>query len=60
MSSASIIHTNDTPSISDYVAKSQKDKVINPCFLCKDMHFTYICPCMDEASKWLEDNIVPQ
>ena len=30
----------------------------NPCFLCKDMHFTYYFPCMDEASKLLEDIIV--
>ena len=24
------------------------------------MHHTYLCPCMDEASKLLEDIIVPQ
>ena len=32
--------------------------VRNPCLLCKDMHFTYLCPLMDEAYKLLEDIIV--
>ena len=38
--------------------KSRKGKVRNPCFLCKDMHLTYLFHCMDEASKLLEDIIV--
>ena len=53
-------HTDHTLSTSDSVVKSRKGKVINPCLLCKDMHFTYLCPRMDEASKWLEDITVPQ
>ena len=58
MSSSSVHHADDPPSTSDSVVKSQKGKVKNPCFLCKDMHFTYLCPHMDEASKLLEDIIV--
>ena len=37
------------------MVKNWKGKFRNPCFLCKDMHFTYLCPLMDEASKLLED-----
>ena len=55
MSSASGHHADDPPSTSDSVLKSRKGKVINPCFLCLDMHFTYLFPHMDEASKLLED-----
>ena len=55
MSSDSDHHVDDTPSTSDPLLKSQKGKVINPCLLCKDMHFTYLCLLMDEASKLLED-----
>ena len=51
-------HINDPPSTSDSIIKIQKGKVRNPCLLCKDMHFTYLCPHMDEASKLLEDIIV--
>ena len=40
------------------MVKSHKGKVRNPCFLCKDMHFTYLFPHMDEASDLLEDIIV--
>ena len=58
MSSTSEHHVDDTPSTSDPLIKGRKGKVINPCFLCKDMHFTYLCPLMDEASKLLEDIIV--
>ena len=55
MSSASGHHTDDPPSASDSVLKIRKGKVGNPCLLCKDMHFTYLCPRMDEASKLLKD-----
>ena len=58
MSSASGHHTDDSPSTNDSMVKSWKGKVRNPCFLSKDMHFTYLCPLMDEASKLLEDIIV--
>ena len=40
------------------MVKSRKGKVINPCLLCKEMHFTYLCPHIDEASKLLEYIIV--
>ena len=55
MSSASGHHADDPPSTSDSVVKSRKGKVKNHCLLYKDMHFTYLCPLMDEASKLLED-----
>ena len=55
MSLASGHHDVDPPSTSDPMVKSQKGKVRNPCLLCKDMHFTHLCPLMDEASKLLED-----
>ena len=58
MSSVFDLHTYDTTTTSDSVVKSQKGKVKHPCFLCKDMHFTYIFPCMDEYSKFLEYIIV--
>ena len=54
MSSAFVHYIDDPPSTSDSMVKSQKCKVRNHCFLCKDMHFTYLCPLMDEASKLLE------
>ena len=37
------------------MVKIRKGKVRNPCLLCKYMHFTYLCPLMDESSKLLED-----
>ena len=55
MSSASGHHTDDPPSTSDSVVKIRKGKVRNPCLIFKGMHFTYLCPLMDEASKLLED-----
>ena len=60
MSSASGHHTDDPPSTSDPMVKSRKGKVRNPCLLCKDMHFTYLCPLMDEASNLLEFFVVPR
>ena len=55
MSLASGHHTDDPHLMSDSLVKSWKGKVRNPCLLCKDMNFTYLCPHMDEASKLLED-----
>ena len=60
MSSASGHHTDDPPSTSDSVLKIRKGKAKNPCLLCKEMHFTYLCPDMDEAFKLLEDITIPQ
>ena len=47
-------HIDDSPSTNDFMVKIRKGKVRNPCLLCKDMHFTYLCHCMDEYSKLLE------
>ena len=60
MSSVSGHHADDAPSTNDYVVKSRKGKVIYHFLLCKDMHCTYLCPRMDEASKLLEDITIPQ
>ena len=53
-------YTDDTPSTNDSMVKIQKGKVKNPLFLCKDLHLTYLCPHIDEASNLLEDIIFPQ
>ena len=60
MSSAFGHHTNYTPSTSDSMVKSRKGKFRYPCLLCKDMHLTYLCPRMDEASKLLEYITIPR
>ena len=60
MSLASGHHIDDTQSTDDFVVKSQKGKVKNPYLLYKDMHLTYLCPHMDEASKLLEYITVPR
>ena len=60
MSISSSHHTDDTPSTSDSMVKSRKGKFRYPCLLCKDMHLTYLCPRMDEASQLSEDIIFPQ
>ena len=60
MSSVSSYHADDAPSTSEFVVKSHKGKVRYPCLLCKNMHRTYLCPRMDEASKLSEYIIVPQ
>ena len=60
MSSSFGHHTDDTPLTSDSVVKSIKGNIRNPCFLCKAMHLTYLCPHMDEASNLLEYIIVPR
>ena len=52
-------HADDSQSTSDSLVQSRKGKVIYPCFLCKDMHRTYLCPRMDEASNLLEYLDVP-
>ena len=60
ISSVSDHHADDSLPTSDSLVKSQKGKVRYPCLLCKDMHRTYLCPRMDEASKLLEYLTVPQ
>ena len=53
-------HVDDTPSTSDPFLKSRKGKVRNTCLLCKDMHFSYLFPLMDEAFKLLEYFTIPR
>ena len=60
LSSVSDHHVDDASSTNDSLVKSRKGRVRYRCFLCKDMHRTYLCPRMDESSKLLEYIIVPQ
>ena len=60
MSSVSDHHADDSQSTNDSLVKSRKGKVRYPFLLCKDMHLTYLCPHMDEASNLLEYIIVPR
>ena len=57
VSSTSDHHVDDTPSTSDPLVKGPKGKVLYPCLICKAMHCTFLCPSMDEASRWLENVI---
>jgi hypothetical protein len=60
MSSASEQHADDLPSTSHDTVGKKKSRVKFPCMLCKGSHLTHLCPCMDEASKLLEDMTVSQ
>ena len=55
MSSNSDHHVDDTPSTGDPLVKGRKGKVLYPCLICKAMHRIFLCPSMDEASRWLEN-----
>ena len=55
MSSTSDHHVDDTPSSRDPLVKFRKRKVLYPCLICKAMHRTFLCPSIDEASRWLEN-----
>ena len=55
VSSTSDHHVDDTPSTSDPLVRVRKGKVLYPCLICKDIHRTFICPSMDEASRCLEN-----
>ena len=55
MSSISDHHVDDTPSTSDPLVKGHKVRVLYPYLICKAMHRTFLCPNMDEASRWLEN-----
>ena len=55
MSSTSDHHVDNTPSTSEPLVKVCKGKVLYTCLICKAMHRTFICPSMDEASRWLEN-----
>jgi hypothetical protein len=60
MSLASEQHADDPPSTSHDTVGKKKSRVKFPCMLCKGSHLTHLCPCMDEASKLLEDMTVSQ
>jgi hypothetical protein len=60
MSSASEQHANDLPSTSHDTVGKKKSRVNFLCMLCKGSHLTHLFPCMDEASKLLEDMTVSQ
>jgi hypothetical protein len=60
MSSASEQNADDPPSTSHDTVGKKKSRVKFPCMLCKGSHLTHLCPCMDEASKLLEDMTVSQ
>jgi hypothetical protein len=56
-SSTTAAHAGENPSTSDNQVESKIGKVKTPCWLCKEVHHTYLFPCMDEASH-LWENIV--
>jgi hypothetical protein len=60
MSSASEQHADDLPSTRHDTVGKKKSRVKFPCMLCTGSHLTHLCPCMDEASKLLEDMTVSQ
>jgi hypothetical protein len=57
MSSTSQQHVDDLPSTSQDTIGKKKSRVKFPCMLCKGSHLTHLFPCMDEASKLLEDMV---
>jgi hypothetical protein len=60
MSLASEQHADDFPSTSHDTVRKKKSRVKFPCMLCKGSHLTHLFPCMDEASKLLEDMTISQ
>jgi hypothetical protein len=57
---ASEQHVDDIMSISHDTVGKKKSRVKLSCMLCKGSYLTHLCPCMDEASKLLEDMTVSQ
>jgi hypothetical protein len=57
---ASEQHADDLPSTSHDTVEKKKSRVKFLCMLCKGSHLTHLCPCMDEASKLLEDMAISQ
>jgi hypothetical protein len=53
-------HASDNPSTSNHQVGGKKGQVKIPCWLCKEMHCTYLFPRMDEASKLLEHIVISQ
>jgi hypothetical protein len=60
MSLASEQHADDPPSTSHDMVEKKKSRVKYPCLLCKGSHLTHLFPCMDKASKLLEDMTISQ
>jgi hypothetical protein len=60
MSSSSEQHADDLLSTSHDTIGKKKSRVKFLCMLCKGSHLTHLCPCMDEASKLMEDMNVSQ
>jgi hypothetical protein len=60
MSLASEQHADKPPSTSHDMIGKNKSRVKFPCMLCKGSNLTHLFPCMDEASKLLEDMTVSQ
>jgi hypothetical protein len=56
----SLKHVDDLPSTSQDIVGKKKSIVKFLCMLCGGIHQTHLFPCMDEASKLLEDMIVSQ
>jgi hypothetical protein len=57
---ASEQHADDLLSTSHDTVGKKKSRVKFPCMLCKGSHLTHLFPCMDKASKLLEDMTVSQ
>jgi hypothetical protein len=57
MSSTATAHASDNPTTRDNQVGSEKGKFKIPCWLCKEMNCTYLCPHMDKYLHMLE-NIV--
>jgi hypothetical protein len=53
-------HAGDNPSTSNHQVGGKKGQVKIPCWLCGEMHHTYLFPHMDEASQLLEDIVISQ
>jgi hypothetical protein len=60
MSSASEQHAHDFPSTSHDAIGKKKSQVKFSCMLCKWSHLTHLFPCMEKASKFLEDMTISQ
>jgi hypothetical protein len=58
MSLASEQHVDDLPSNSHDTVGKKKSRVKFPCILCKGSHLTHLFPCMEKASKLLDEMTV--
>jgi hypothetical protein len=60
MSLTSEQHADEFPSTSHDIVGKKKNRSKFPYMLCRGSHLTHLFPCMDKASKLLEDMIVSQ